>query len=70
MNKKDIIKYLNEDNIIINDSALVMHEFIDNCKDVELVDSKSFSGSIDIIDGYKVESLEDVLSRKRKMNNK
>ena len=70
MNKKDIIKYLNEDSIIINDSALVMHEFIDNCKDVELVDSKSFSGSIDIIDGYKVESLEDVLSRKRKMNNK
>ncbi len=70
MNKKDIIKYLNEDNIIINDSALVMHEFIDNCKDVESVDSKSFSGSIDIIDGYKVESLEDVLSRKRKMNNK
>ena len=65
MNKKDIIKYLNEDNIIINDSALVMHGFIDNCKDVELVDSKSFSGSIDIIDGYKVESLEDVLSRKQ-----
>ena len=70
MNKKDIINNANKDNIIINDSALVMHEFIDNCKDVELVDSKSFSGSIDIIDGYKVESLEDVLSRKRKMNNK
>ena len=70
MNKKDIINNVNKDNIIINDSALVMHGFIDNCKDVELVDSKSFSGSIDIIDGYKVESLEDVLSRKRKMNNK
>ena len=70
MNKKDIINNVNKDNIIINDSALVMHGFVDNCKDVELVDSKSFSGSIDIIDGYKVESLEDVLSRKRKMNNK
>ena len=69
MNKKDIINNLNKDSIIINDSALVMHGIIEECKDVESVDPKSFSGEVIIIDGYKVMSLEDVLEFKKSLNS-
>ena len=69
MNKKDIINNINKDNIIINDSALVMHGLLEESKDVESVDPKSFSGEVIIIDGYKVMSLEDVLEFKKSLNS-
>ncbi len=69
MNKKDIINNINKDNIIINDSALVMHGILEECKDVESVDPKSFSGEVIIIDGYKVMSLEDILEYKKSLNS-
>ncbi len=69
MNKKDIINNVNKDNIIINDSALVMHGIIEECKDVESIDPKSFSGEVKIIDGYKVMSLEDILEYKKSLNS-
>jgi len=69
VNKKDIINNVNKDNIIINDSALVMHGIIEECKDVESIDPKSFSGEVKIIDGYKVMSLEDILEYKKSLNS-
>ena len=71
MNKSELLNIINnKDVVIINNSALLFHNIIDEVEDVEFIDSKSFSGLYDEIDGYKVESLEEVLDNKIKLNDK
>ena len=72
MNKRDLLKFIgnNKDRyVIINDSALLFYDLLDEVKDIEVIDSKSFSSSVDIIDGYKIESLESIFHNKKSLNN-
>lgn len=76
MNKSDVIKELNKipnkDNIVvINDTALVLNDFMESCLNIEIDDlSKYISSDYTKISSFNVLTLEKVLAEKTKLNNK
>lgn len=76
MNKNKVIKELsktpNKENIvIINDTALVLNDFLDTCNDIEIDDiNKYIKSDYEEISKYHVLTLEKILEGKISNNNK